>query len=446
MACNLSTINLLVVGDSEVRMFYERRQQIKEDYGVRVDTEYRSGATLDECLGQVKRRMKSNTHIIIIWALTPYAWRRTFVRAKGKRETTIFGPRKYFTLDTIPGLMNNIMNYVLQLNSSCEVYLSLPTIKDMYEFNQNRLVKAWGENFRDFLYTHPEYNPECMRRHSINIYYSFWSLYKPQYRWVNKQLLYGNGALNCFIKRRPFAKTLKKDGVAHIEYLSGNSLHLNSELIPDGLHGSQEYLKYYLLNNKKIFEQIRDPLPKKGKILQKQLPKTKGLLGDYPPPQHISQCPPPKLAVYSDPSEKRPPLSSDRVTECFYRFVDLDQPSTSHQGCTENPHTLYNHDGNEYESLPTQQQHTAHYYPYTITNPFLLPSYSYGKPNKESFPRREDKKESFATSAHVAVRAYLGECSVGNKCDKKRKLEALDDIIKAAEYERELVKREKQNK
>ncbi|RXG72462.1 hypothetical protein Avbf_05257 [Armadillidium vulgare] len=100
--------------------------------------------------------------------------------------------------------------------------------------------------------------------------------------------------------------------------------------------------------------------------------------------------------------------------------------------------TLYNHDGNEYESLPTQQQHTAHYYPYTITNPFLLPSYSYGKPNKESFPRREDKKESFATSAHVAVRAYLGECSVGNKCDKKRKLEALDDIIKAAEYEREL--------
>ncbi|KAB7505105.1 hypothetical protein Anas_14141 [Armadillidium nasatum] len=58
----------------------------------------------------------------------------------------------------------------------------------------------------------------------------------------------------------------------------------------------------------------------------------------------------------------------------------------------------------------------------------------------------EEDKESFATSAHVAVRAYVGECSFENQCDKKRKLEALDDIIKEAEYEKELVKREKQNK
>src|ERR1700755_120459 len=187
-------INLLVVGDSEVRIFWEGRNLLKDEYGVFVQTEYRSGATLEDCLGHIQRQMKPSTHIIIIWALTPFAWRRTTIKNPDQRKTTIFRPSLHLSIDQIPAMMNQIMRHVLQVNPNCRVYLSIPAVKDLYKFNQPRLIQAWGEDYCDFLEDHIDYNPKRMRRYS---------------------------------------------------------LQLNSELSPDGLHGNQAYSKF--LNSSGIF-------------------------------------------------------------------------------------------------------------------------------------------------------------------------------------------------
>ena len=49
-------INLLVVGDSEVRIFWEGRNLLKDEYGVFAQTEYRSGATLEDCWDRYRDR------------------------------------------------------------------------------------------------------------------------------------------------------------------------------------------------------------------------------------------------------------------------------------------------------------------------------------------------------------------------------------------------------
>ncbi|KAL7631415.1 UNVERIFIED_CONTAM: hypothetical protein RMT77_018283 [Armadillidium vulgare] len=67
-------VNLFLVGSSEVRMFWEGRQYLQQEYGIRVRVDYQAGVVLEESLGQIKRSMKPNTQILIIWALTPYAW------------------------------------------------------------------------------------------------------------------------------------------------------------------------------------------------------------------------------------------------------------------------------------------------------------------------------------------------------------------------------------
>ncbi|KAL7641819.1 UNVERIFIED_CONTAM: hypothetical protein RMT77_007693 [Armadillidium vulgare] len=124
-------INLLVVGSSEVRMFVEGRELIGEEYGVKVRVEYQKGCILDASLGQIRRQMKPTTHLIIIWALMPYGWHRTPIRAQGKREITIFRPAIYFSLQPILGLMNQIMRHVLRVNPNCYVYLAIPAVKDL---------------------------------------------------------------------------------------------------------------------------------------------------------------------------------------------------------------------------------------------------------------------------------------------------------------------------
>ncbi|KAL7640327.1 UNVERIFIED_CONTAM: hypothetical protein RMT77_008591 [Armadillidium vulgare] len=186
-------VNLLVVGSSEVRMFWEGRQYLQQEYGIRVRVDYQAGAVLEESLRQIKRSMKPNTQILIIWALTPYAWKRTPIRTKNKWDTTIFRPSKFLSIENVPGLMNHIMRYVLQVNPYCSVYLSIPAIKDMYCFNESRLVKAWGENYRDYHLHYAEYNPEQMRTSSVRAYSLFCSLKKPHYHWEEKQLLFAVG-------------------------------------------------------------------------------------------------------------------------------------------------------------------------------------------------------------------------------------------------------------
>ncbi|KAB7502617.1 Cyclin-L1 [Armadillidium nasatum] len=133
-----------------------------------------------------------------------------------------------------------------------------------------------------------------MRRYSLQAYYLFCSLKKTQYRWEGKNLLYGNGALNCYNYKRPKARSQRRIRVAHTEYLNGIS-------------------------------GISHP----HRPLQKRI-KKQGLLGD---------CPQDNNTVWRvnqtnrtpKPSE-RTPLPVDQVAECLYQVTDLEQPSTSSQG------------------------------------------------------------------------------------------------------------------
>src|ERR1700755_8895 len=168
-----STINLLVVGSSEVRMFAEGRDYLKNQYNVKVQVEYKSGAILDDCLSQIKRKMTPHTHMIILWALTLYGWHRTTIRTKGKQDITVFRPTLHVSIDKIPGIMNQIMRYVSSVNPDCDVYVSIPAIKDLYQFNQQRIVRSWGFSYKNFLKNHYKLGQEPMRDHSIYVYRLF---------------------------------------------------------------------------------------------------------------------------------------------------------------------------------------------------------------------------------------------------------------------------------
>ncbi|KAL7634369.1 UNVERIFIED_CONTAM: hypothetical protein RMT77_014746 [Armadillidium vulgare] len=434
-------INLLVVGSSEVRMFVEGRELLKRKYGVDVRVEYQKGCTLDYCFGQIKRQMKPTTHLIIIWALTPYGWRRTSIQTKGKQEITIFRPAIYFSLRDIPRLMNQIMRYVYEVNPQCIVYLAIPAIKDGYTFNQTRIVRAWGENYRDFLKDHAEYNPKQMRKHSVYIYDQFASLYQDKYYWEGKHLIYGNSALNCYTKKRPDAAHHKRRGVEHVNYLQGVTSILNSDLLPDGLHGNQLFFEYYWKRNKSILKSIREinniPPPPEPPVV----PPRKSLLGDGPTVTFQTTD---EFQRVINPSSTHNRMDNtefpDRVSQLLHRFTDLNQPSTSRGGLSSQGSFM----------PPTREEYIASPYTHTQCIP-QMPSYPSSCQNcmPQSFTNplgyfsgcTEYDSDDADADAGLSVRDFINERKRKGHNDKGVLIRDLDKIIKNAKKEQEMVKR-----
>ncbi|KAL7645950.1 UNVERIFIED_CONTAM: hypothetical protein RMT77_002847 [Armadillidium vulgare] len=436
----MSEVNLLVVGSSEVRMFWEGRQYLQQEYGIRVRVDYQAGAVLEESLGQIKRSMKPNTQILIIWALTPYAWKRTPIRTKNKWDTTIFRPSKFLSIENVPGLMNRIMRYVLQVNPYCSVYLSIPAIKDMYCFNESRLVKAWGENYRDYLLHHAEYNPEQMRTSSVRAYSLFCSLKKPHYHWEEKQLLFGGSALNCYASRIPNKGRGREQRhqAAHTKYLKGYSSRLDSTLIPDGLHGNQEFLHFYMLSNRRILDSF-NPIQRNYQLHEKR---------QHPHSLKSSSKKGPRPLMQIDTSNFVPPVASttrnnndnELTAENQYRFGDLSQPSTSHEGRIPTAPQPYDFIPCNYPALITPtQQHGYTLYPHVSpfdiyshnTNPFLLPS---------TFPS-SCSHHMINPDAQAWVREYMNDRKRKGHERKLKRLHDLEELSLAIDQEKEITKR-----
>ncbi|RXG72140.1 hypothetical protein Avbf_02159 [Armadillidium vulgare] len=102
------------------------------------------------------------------------------------RKTTIFRPSLHLSIDQIPAMMNQIKRHVLQVNPNCRVYF-LYQLSKISTSLINQTDTSMGKDYVIFLEDHIDFNPERMRRYS---------------------------------------------------------LQLNSELIPDGLHGNQAYSKF----------------------------------------------------------------------------------------------------------------------------------------------------------------------------------------------------------
>ncbi|KAL7646487.1 UNVERIFIED_CONTAM: hypothetical protein RMT77_001737 [Armadillidium vulgare] len=437
-------INLLVVGSSEVRMFMEGKELLKKEYGVDVRVEYKNGCTLDYCLGQVQRQMKPTTHLFIVWALTPYGWRRHGIRTRGKPEITIFRPAIYFSIRDIPRLMNQIVEYVYRINPKCLVYLAIPAIKDLYTFNQTRIVRTWGRDYRDFLKDHTDFNPKQMRKHSVYVYDQFASLCKETYYWEGKHLIYGNSALNCYIKKRPDAAHHKR-GVEHVNYLQGVTNILNSDLFPDGLHGNQLFFKYYWIRNKSILNSIREinniPPPFKPPVAPPRPP----LLGDAPTVMYQNtdatrQLIQPTSTCQNIENAELP----DRVSQILYSFADLNQPSTScggfpSQGSFQTP-TREEYIVSPYTPTQciTQMPSSSSFYqgcmPKSITNP---PVYSSGFTSYDS--------DDADVDAGIFVRDFINERKRKGHGNTEMLMRDLDIMIKNVLKEQEIMKRRKYN-
>ncbi|KAL7647740.1 UNVERIFIED_CONTAM: hypothetical protein RMT77_001349 [Armadillidium vulgare] len=438
-------INLLVVGSSEVRMFVEGRELLKREYGMDVKVEYRKGCTLDYCLGQVQRQMKPTTHLIIVWALTPYGWRRTGIRTRGKPEITIFRPAIYFSLRDIPRLMNQIVEYVYRVNPKCLVYLAIPAVKDLYTFNQTRIVRAWGEDYQDFLKNHTDYNPKQMRKHSVYVYDQFTSLYQDTYYWEGKHLIYGNSALNCYVcyvKKRPDAAHHKRRGVEHVNFLNGVTNILNSDLLPDGLHGNQLFFKYYWKRNKSILNYVREindiPPPFKPPVAPPRPP----LLGDAPTITYQTTDATGQMIHTSSTSQnlentERP----DRVSQILYTFTDLNQPSTSRDGFTSQG-SFQTPTREEYIASPYTQPQCITHMPSSfshqgcmsnpITNPLVYSS---------AFTSYDS--DDADVDADISVRDFINERKRKGHSDTEVLIRDLDKMIKTVKKEQEILKRRK---
>ncbi|KAL7641255.1 UNVERIFIED_CONTAM: hypothetical protein RMT77_008393 [Armadillidium vulgare] len=438
-------INQLVVGSSEVRMFMEGKELLNKEYGVDVRVEYKNGCTLDYCLGQVQRQMKPTTHLIIVWAITPYGWRRHGIRTRGKPEITIFRPAIYFSIRDIPRLMNQIVEYVYRINPKCLVYLAIPAIKDLYTFNQTRIVRTWGRDYRDFLKDHTDFNPKQMRKHSVYVYDQFASLCKETYYWEGKHLIYGNSALNCYIKKRPDAAHHKRRGVEHVNYLQGITNILNSDLLPDGLHGNQLFFKYYWIRNKSILNSIREinniPPPFKPPVAPPRPP----LLGDAPTVMYQNtdatrQLIQPTSTCQNIENAELP----DRVSQILYSFTDLNQPSTSRggflsQGSFQTP-TREEYIVSPYTPTQciTQMPSSSSFYqgcmPKSITNP---PVYSSGFTSYDS--------DDADVDAGIFVRDFINERKRKGHGNTEMLMRDLDIMIKNVLKEQEIMKRRKYN-
>ncbi|KAL7634674.1 UNVERIFIED_CONTAM: hypothetical protein RMT77_015051 [Armadillidium vulgare] len=365
-------VNLLVVGNSETEIFHTERRMLQEEFSIEAQVEYRSGCRLEECLPLIQTHMNENTNMIFIWALTSWAWKEMSIN-NGNMTATVFKPDNLFSLSEVPTLMNKITEYVLTVNSDCKIFLVIPGVHDFYSFNQTQLEKAWGPSSKDFLEKHPILNPVNMRDHSIHIYQTFESLTSTEYTWNNKNLILAIHVINIFFSRHSRRRLLKGKRPPHATYLSKSSLKLNLHLIPDGLHGNQEFLKFFMLRFKKLFE-VCSEFEKSGQ--RDSLPATKTEKPPRPRPSKVSRYRflaedslekvSKKRKASSSFSKSRPfnngrTIGAKRKTGVLCQFQDLQQPSTS---CVGSPPTSINNDPQSGKDF------SFHSLPYSNSPPF----------------------------------------------------------------------------
>ncbi|KAL7638540.1 UNVERIFIED_CONTAM: hypothetical protein RMT77_011110 [Armadillidium vulgare] len=227
-------IHMLVIGSSEAGIFRTGHTFLKEEYNITVYVVNHVGCTLEQSLGLLKRAMKPHFDIVLVWALTPLAW---------KKRNDCFRPNPFFSVDTIPGIMAQITTHAFSINNQCRVYLVIPAVKDLYKFNQTRLIREWGPAYKDFLNNDDRLNPIVMNKHSCHVYQQFKSLDQDHFHWPGKLLMYGNHALNSYCGKYSRKRKYRQQKTPQAAYLSGESLTLHLDLIPGGLHGNQTFLE-----------------------------------------------------------------------------------------------------------------------------------------------------------------------------------------------------------
>lgn len=155
------------------------------------------------------------------------------------------------------------------------------------------------------------------------------------YDWLNKILLFGNSRINHFYQG-PQWKRFKVQTFPHITFFK-EMIELNISLVPDRLHGNQDFLKYFLIAHHWIFNcftTVERPLSPGAK-------QPCGHLHDHYQMIHHSMTLPKEdfdneADAHQELEDNIPQISHgrsaippDRVAEILYQFTYQNQPSTS---------------------------------------------------------------------------------------------------------------------
>ncbi|KAB7503167.1 hypothetical protein Anas_12895, partial [Armadillidium nasatum] len=462
-------IHMLVVGSSEAGIFRTGHAFLRDEYNIAVYVVNHSGCTLEQSLGLLKRAMKPHFDIVLVWALTPLAWIRTPIRTRGRREMTVFRPNPFFSINAIPGIMAQITTHAFSRNNQCRVYLVIPAVKDMYTFNQTRLIREWGPTYKDFLNDDDRLNPIVMNKHSCHVYEQFKSLGQDQFHWPGKLLMYGNFALNSYYGKYSRKYKYTKQKTPHAAYLCGESLSLNLGLIPDGLHGNQTFLKYFMIAHRWVldpFREVERPLPPGGKRTRHISEQHQRMLEYSLHSNHLhtdvernearTEDESDSVGDEEEPQSQRRRIEEephnpthDRVGEILYRFVDLEQPSTSHEGRSFRDR---NHSPTEYRGVceaqwvvspesSSMQMRVVGMQDYSSLPPPLLPNHDHvnssnpvsltNPPNLPSF--HINLNNSRVVSLQAKVYDILAEFDLLRRRNRQEKLEILDELSQAIE-------------
>ncbi|RXG70325.1 hypothetical protein Avbf_00383 [Armadillidium vulgare] len=110
------------------------------------------------------------------------------------------------------------MAHAFSINNQCRVFLVIPAVKDLYKFNQTRLIREWGPAYKDFLNNDDRLNPIVMNKHSCHSE----RLHKEGKHFIEKKSPISNrfSPKDCIKKKNVF---LKKDkSYIQQEYFSLN--------------------------------------------------------------------------------------------------------------------------------------------------------------------------------------------------------------------------------
>ncbi|KAL7632052.1 UNVERIFIED_CONTAM: hypothetical protein RMT77_017629 [Armadillidium vulgare] len=261
---------ILIIGASEIARFDQIKDYVREELGEEITIDSSPGRPLGSCIRVIQEQMTPETKIVLLWALTPLAWRRVNIEEAGRRFT-VFAPNGNFSLNEVPQIIEDITTHVKSINRNCSIFLVLPAIKDMYQFNQKRLVQNLGESHRHFLQNDLDLNPHHMRDFAIRAYHRFMELETDDFNWTNKNTLKANYAINrhFHLSGRDRRERRERGFIPpHVRFVQSQSLSLNLYIMPDGIHGNADFMKNFVLAYRRVFQ---DCLRENNRNTQPQL-------------------------------------------------------------------------------------------------------------------------------------------------------------------------------
>ncbi|KAL7640048.1 UNVERIFIED_CONTAM: hypothetical protein RMT77_009462 [Armadillidium vulgare] len=228
-------IHILVIGDSEVVAFRRATEELERRYLATFTFDAVPGRSIIDSNQALRQIFERHIDVVFVLGLTCYFWHKVPMICSPHVKLVTNNPN--VRLESVSQFMQEAYHFCSMVNPWVKMYLVLPSVKNIYNFNVSIINKKYSSQAKQLL-SDMDKDFRFARTHLVStarrIYSDQQLLHSEEYSWSGKNILMIHHALNHFVRDICRGPTR---WAPHVKFLKGLDDNFNfSEMVSNGLH------------------------------------------------------------------------------------------------------------------------------------------------------------------------------------------------------------------